>query len=100
MVGWKVVLGLTARLDSTCISVYIEPTPKEKEKEKKNHRGEKNVQTTPDCPFLVLDLRFPGVAGRSGQNHETALTMSLCTPTASTIGPCHPFIQISRTLQH
>ena len=41
LVGWKVVLGLTARLDSTCISVYIEPTPKEKEKEKKNHRGEK-----------------------------------------------------------
>ena len=33
VVGWLVVLGLTALLDS--ISVYIGPSPKEREKEEK-----------------------------------------------------------------
>ena len=37
-VGWLVVLGLTALLDS--ISVYIEPSPKEREKEERKDRGE------------------------------------------------------------
>ena len=36
MVGWLVVLGLTALLDS--ISVYIGPSPKEREKEKRKDR--------------------------------------------------------------
>ena len=43
-VGW-LFLGLTALRDS--ISVYIEPSPREREKEKRNDRREKNVQTTP-----------------------------------------------------
>ena len=34
--GWLVVLGLTALLDS--ISVYIGPSPKEREKEKRKDR--------------------------------------------------------------
>ena len=34
--GWLVVLGLTALWDS--ISVYIEPSPKEREKEKRKDR--------------------------------------------------------------
>ena len=37
-VGWLVVLGLTALGDS--ISVYIGPSPREREKEKRNDRGE------------------------------------------------------------
>ena len=40
--GWLVVLGLTALWDS--ISVYIGPSPKEREKEKRYDRREKNVQ--------------------------------------------------------
>ena len=48
--GWLVVLGLTALWDS--ISVYIGPSPKEREKEERNDRGEKNVQTTPH-PHLL-----------------------------------------------
>ena len=35
-VGWLVVLGLTALLDS--ISVYIGPSPRGREKEKRNDR--------------------------------------------------------------
>ena len=35
-VGWLVVLGLTALLDS--ISVYIGPSPREREKEKRSDR--------------------------------------------------------------
>ena len=36
LVGWLVVLGLTALLDS--ISVYIEPSAKERETEEKKDR--------------------------------------------------------------
>ena len=36
MVGWLVVLGLTALSDS--ISVYIGPSPKEREKEERKDR--------------------------------------------------------------
>ena len=36
LVGWLVVLGLTALLDS--ISVYIGPSPKEREKEERKDR--------------------------------------------------------------
>ena len=38
MVGWLVVLGLTALWDS--ISVYIGPSPKEREKEERKDRWE------------------------------------------------------------
>ena len=37
-IGWLVVLGLTALWDS--ISVYIGPSPKEREKEKRKDRWE------------------------------------------------------------
>ena len=36
--GWLVVLGLTALWDS--ISVYIRPSPKERETEERKDRGE------------------------------------------------------------
>ena len=36
LVGWLVVLGLTALCDS--ISVYIGPSPRDREKEKRNDR--------------------------------------------------------------
>ena len=38
LVGWLVVFGLTAVGDS--ISVYIGPSAKEREKEKRKNRGE------------------------------------------------------------
>ena len=38
IVGWLVVLGLTALWDN--ISVYIGPSPKEREKEKRKDRRE------------------------------------------------------------
>ena len=38
LVGWLVVLGLTTLSDS--ISVYIGPSPKEREKEQRKARGE------------------------------------------------------------
>ena len=38
MVGWLVVLGLTALSDRTMISVYIEPSPREKERERERER--------------------------------------------------------------
>ena len=50
LVGWLVVLGLTALRDS--ISVYIGPSPKEREKDGEMIDESKNVQTTPtrtDC---------------------------------------------------
>ena len=37
-VGWLVVLGLAALLDS--ISVYLGPSPREREKEERKDRGE------------------------------------------------------------
>ena len=40
VVGWLVVLGLMACLDS--ISVYIGPSPREREKEERNDRREKH----------------------------------------------------------
>ena len=68
LVGWLAVLGLTALRDS--ISVYIGPSPREREKETRKDRWEKNVQTIPPAP------------------------------TASAVGPCPTFIQISRTPRH
>ena len=59
--------GFTTRLDS--ISVYIEASAREREKEKRCDRQEKNIQTTPPAP------------------------------TASTVGPCPTIIQISWTLR-
>ena len=49
-VGWLVVSGLAALSGS--ISVYIGPSPKEREKEERNDRREKNVQTK-HHPHLV-----------------------------------------------
>ena len=66
---WLVALSLTALWDS--ISVYIGPSPKEREKEKRNDRREKK------CP----------------NNLPPA-------PTASVVGPCPTVIQISRTTRH
>ena len=67
--GWLVVSGLTALLDS--ISVYIGPSPRKREKEKRNDRREKKCPNNP--------------------------TPSL---TASALGPCPTLIQISRTPRH
>ena len=50
LVGWLVVLGLTALWDS--ISVYIGPYPIEREKEKRNDWGEKNCLNSPH-PHLL-----------------------------------------------
>ena len=44
-VGWLVVLGLTALSDS--ISVYIGPSPREREKENRNDRREKTISKQP-----------------------------------------------------
>ena len=63
---WLVVLGLTALIDS--ILVYIGPSPREREKEERNDRREKTVQTTPPestaraagpCPILIQTSRTP-----------------------------------------
>ena len=43
-----VVLGLTALLDS--ISVYIGPSPKEREKDERNNRREKKCPNNPPPP--------------------------------------------------
>ena len=60
--------GLNGPLRS--ISVYIGPFAREREKEKRNDRREKNVQTTPPAP------------------------------TASAVSPCPTLFQISRLLRH
>ena len=49
-VGWLVVLGLTALWDS--ISVYIGPSPREREKEKRSDRWEKKCPNNPH-PHLL-----------------------------------------------
>ena len=51
-VGWLVVLGLTALRDS--ISVYIGPSPREREKEKRNDRREKKCPNNPH-PHLLQE---------------------------------------------
>ena len=48
--GWLVVLGLTALSDS--ISVYIGPSSREREQEKRNDRGEKKYPNNPH-PHLL-----------------------------------------------
>ena len=67
--SWLVVWGLKGVWDS--ISVYIGPSPREREKEKRNDRREKK------CP----------------NNPPPA-------PNASTVGPCPTLLQISRTPRH
>ena len=66
---WLVVLDLTALWDS--ISVYIGPSPREREKEKRNDSWEKKCPKQPPPASI-----------------------------ASTIGPCPTIIQRSRTPQH
>ena len=48
--GWLVVLGLTVLLDN--ISVYIGPSPREREKEKRSDRLEKKCPNNPH-PHLL-----------------------------------------------
>ena len=48
--GWLVVLGLSAIWDS--ISVYIGPSPREREKEKRSDRREKKCPNNPH-PHLL-----------------------------------------------
>ena len=56
--GWLVVLGLTALWDS--ISVYIGPSPREREKEKRSDRWEKKiVQTTPTRTYCKHNRPLP-----------------------------------------
>ena len=50
-------LGLTALWDS--ISVYIGPSPREREKEKRSDRWEKNVQTTPTRTYRKRNRPLP-----------------------------------------
>ena len=53
LVGWLVVLGLTALRNS--ISVYIEPSPKEREKEERKDRGSPpapTVRAVGPCPTI------------------------------------------------
>ena len=49
-VGWLVVFGLKALLDN--ISVYIGPSPREREKEKRNDRRGKKCPNNPH-PHLL-----------------------------------------------
>ena len=51
-IGWLVVLGLTALWDS--ISVYIGPSPKEREKEMRNDRQEKKCPNNPHPHLLQV----------------------------------------------
>ena len=55
--GWLVVLGLTALEDS--ISEYIGPSLREREKEERNDRREKNVQTTPTRMYCKHSRPLP-----------------------------------------
>ena len=57
LVGWLVVLGLTALWDS--ISVYIGPTPKEGERGEKRIDESKNVQTTPTRTYYKRSRPLP-----------------------------------------
>ena len=50
MVSWLAVFGLTALWDS--ISVYIGPSPKEREKEERKDRWEKKCPNNPH-PHLL-----------------------------------------------
>ena len=59
LVNWLVVLGLTALWDS--ISVYIGPSPREWEKEKKSDRWEKNVQTSPTRAYCKRNRPLPTI---------------------------------------
>ena len=66
-VSWLVVLGLTALSDS--ISVYIEPSPKEREKEERSIEESKNVQTTPTRTYCERSRPLPyciQIVGRPG----------------------------------
>ena len=63
MLGRLVVLGLTAL---SGISVYIGPSPREREKKREMTDESKNVQTTPPaptavgpCPTLIQHSRTP-----------------------------------------
>ena len=51
MVGWLVVLGLMALLDS--ISVYIRPSPRERENDKSNGRREIKCPNNPIGRFGI-----------------------------------------------
>ena len=66
--GWLVVLGLTALRNG--ISVYIGPSPREREKEARNDRREKKMSKLSPAP------------------------------TASAVGPCSTITGISRTPRH
>ena len=54
---WLVVLGLTALWDS--ISVYIGPSPKEREKRREKIEKSKNVQTTPTRTYCKRNRLLP-----------------------------------------
>ena len=51
-VSWLVVLGLTALWDS--ISVYIGPSPRQREKDMKNYRREKKCPNNPHPHLLQV----------------------------------------------
>ena len=78
MVGWLVVLGLAALLDS--ISVYIGPSPREREKEERTGRREKNMSKQPQpgptasavgpCPTMIQISRAPRHC-KFTQHHRT-----------------------------
>ena len=51
LVGWLVVLSFTALSDS--ISVYIGPSPRERQSEKRNDRREKKCPNNPHHPHLL-----------------------------------------------
>ena len=80
--GWLVDLGLTVLWDS--ISVYIGPSPREREKERETIDERKNVQTTPTrtyfkrsrpCPTLIQISR----TGRPEPLHHPTTPVSFGT---------------------
>ena len=73
-VGWLVYLGLTALSDSS--SVYIGPSPREREKEKRNDRREKISKQPPSAPTAstqvqqALALLPSKLVGRPGTQYQ------------------------------
>ena len=80
--GWLVGLGLTALSDS--ISVYIGPTPREREKEDRNDRREKKCPNNPTRTYCKRNRPLPYYKSKSVGRPGTGSLPSTIAP------PDHP----------
>ena len=95
---WLVVLGSTALLDS--VSVYIGPSPKERDKEERKIEESENAQTIPSRTCCKRSRSLPYFSYLVGRPGPERLPSTIAPPNHPrfALHACYPTLKVNSTL--